>query len=250
LKRSESSAFTIIEILVVLVIVSLLAGLIVVGLSRMKNRAQEVQNLVNLRSHASTWSSYSNDYKDVFPYFVAPEPGWIDVTRDDGSSVRIKYLQQRTEWPVLMSKSYYSGLSSLAPVFHPPWTISTYNSPCAFRVDPDHYTAKRVPFPSQLRAIFAHEVSIPSRKAFFSSDSIASENVRDFDSGSGWGGGYLYASFCDGSARKVDVTSIINWQTNGDFAPGQGPEWNDCPPYAKYTPLHHTRDGVRSPDVK
>ena len=59
--RSGNAAFTLVEMLVVIAIIGILAGLLLPALARSKARAQQVSCLSNLRQLSMSWKSYADD---------------------------------------------------------------------------------------------------------------------------------------------------------------------------------------------
>lgn len=62
------SAFTIIEVLCVIVLIGLIAVLIMPTLGIIRDMGRQAVSLSNLRSHAAVFNAYTNDYKEAWPY--------------------------------------------------------------------------------------------------------------------------------------------------------------------------------------
>ena len=78
-RLSRSQAFTLIELLTVIAIIAVLAGLTMAGLGTMRQRAQSTQCLSNLRQLYAAAGLYSAEHKQ----FTAP-PTFYTALRDGG----------------------------------------------------------------------------------------------------------------------------------------------------------------------
>jgi prepilin-type N-terminal cleavage/methylation domain-containing protein/prepilin-type processing-associated H-X9-DG protein len=72
--RKEWSGFTLLELLIVVAVIALLAGLLLPALSRSKARAQAIMCRNNSKQLAFAWTMYSDDHSDCLAYNLGPGP--------------------------------------------------------------------------------------------------------------------------------------------------------------------------------
>lgn len=72
-KPSAGTAFTLVELLVVLAVIGILAALLFPAISRVKDRAKQSSCRNNLKQLAAAFSIYHGDFADLFP---APGSKW------------------------------------------------------------------------------------------------------------------------------------------------------------------------------
>ena len=65
--RKRTSAFTLIELLTVIAIIGVLAGILIAAIQGVRKRASAAHSVSNLRQLGSTMNMYANDHKDRYP---------------------------------------------------------------------------------------------------------------------------------------------------------------------------------------
>lgn len=236
------AGFTLIEVLVVIVVVSVLVGLVVMGLSRTRRSSTEALMLSRLAQHAAVFHAYANDYRDRSPYFSDPAQ---EVNRfvceGDGESMSGNYWSPAFYWHIAMGDAYYNGRSS-GPEFYNPVNDPAIGGlfmyqPVMFS-GPDYWDpTKRVKNdPLQYTACGLADVSFPTQKAWIVTEYMGlSPGQGPYFSTGHWSG----MAFIDGHAKHVSAAE-------------QGPVYPQAelvPPFGNFAPLY-TLYGVRGRDVR
>lgn len=76
-RDSRSPAFTLIEILVVVAIITLLVAILLPSLRRAREQARRTRCLANLHSLSLAWHDYLAASKDQFPQYVDSHVSWV-----------------------------------------------------------------------------------------------------------------------------------------------------------------------------
>ncbi|MBX3734999.1 MAG: type II secretion system protein, partial [Verrucomicrobiae bacterium] len=64
---SRCGAFTLIELLVVVAIIAILAGMLLPGLARARERSKRIACLSNLKGQALSFTMYADDFRGIYP---------------------------------------------------------------------------------------------------------------------------------------------------------------------------------------
>jgi prepilin-type N-terminal cleavage/methylation domain-containing protein len=105
--RRTARAFTLIELLIVIAIIAILAGLLLPALGRAKMKAQGIQCLNHLNQLSLSWFMYANDNDDRIPpnnlNGTAPSRtwvmGWLDYAQPVPDNTNTVYLMRSQLWP-------------------------------------------------------------------------------------------------------------------------------------------------------
>src|SRR5262249_7629471 len=96
----HSQGFTLVELLVVIALIALLAGLLLPELSRAKAKAYSTKCKSNLRQMGLAMQLYVNDYDQRYPYY----------SYYSRSSVSFDWIADATKWEM-----------AIAPYYQPYW---------------------------------------------------------------------------------------------------------------------------------
>jgi prepilin-type N-terminal cleavage/methylation domain-containing protein len=118
--RTLNSGFTLVELLVVIAIIAILAGLLMTGVSRAKNKAAQTVDINNLKEQITTLHLWLADNNDLMPWpnwLAGDRPdrqGWL-YTYDPTAPVHDRYkVETGSFWDTLHQKKLY-----VCPMDHP-----------------------------------------------------------------------------------------------------------------------------------
>lgn len=239
----RGSAFTIIEMMMVMAVIAVLITLSLPGLSRMRAVAHDVATLAQLRQHSAIFIMYTNDYDDYYPAITETTRTLNDRKKIGRYVWRTTYFRAYLNWHIALVDQYYAGRTwgteFLLPGAEPRGPRQTvlrtdYWYSSSFLADPDFWNYEKRTGPDQFRAVRWFEVSYPSKKTLL------------LASGGPWwrvGDTTLNMAFSDGSARGVEPSELA-----GVYEFGDG-NWPQSAFGYPGVPGMHTINGVRGRDV-
>ncbi|MGP1272335.1 MAG: type II secretion system protein [Phycisphaerales bacterium] len=176
--RSARTAFTVVEILVVIALIGVVVSILLPTLSVARERAREVACLSNARQVTQLVGLYMGEFDDRVPSFLGDTRAVVAAT----PSLRYRFVMQSRFLWVYPPWQQWSGIAPAGTIFQcvadptdyegrPPHEIGgTWNIASAFYTRDDYFD-DRIPdgawagvFPGQRRAL--HDAAFPSEKVF------------------------------------------------------------------------------------
>ena len=245
---SVQRAFTILELVLVMVIVSMLLLLTTPFLRSVRQSARETQSAVNARAHAQVLTMYTDDNRGSWPWFVRPKSTYT-VLRSEGISVPVSYFQSFQFWNFAVGPGYYG--SAFHPSFFSPLykrNITThYDFPCAFIATPEYWNPTTRSGMEQLGSTRISDVQFPSAKVLLIDRTGAAEKHLNGP----WpepnaivdAGPERRCATVDGAVRRLRRDAFVLGYSKGDgdyHGPRHSGDTNEG---------MHTVDGVRGRDI-
>lgn len=164
------TAFTLIEVLVTLSIITVLFTLAVVAFKSVRQATSSTRSLSALRQHAMIFHQYSDDFCDFWPTADRSadfSTSGLSVIAVGGNKFEVPYFGLTSMWPLLLASSYYEN-SLIHPSFQvvgwPVGPVSGYHLSSSLLAHPAFWNYARRTGPSQWGATSAHQVAFPSAK--------------------------------------------------------------------------------------
>ena len=167
-------AFTVLELIVVVILAALLMALVVPQIHSVRKRSLDAASLANMRTHAQVLSLYSNDHRDTAPFLADPDATYT-VARGGGLTVTYEFFEAVELWGVSLVDDYYGfGLGSDRWDEDIDWSVFARPGPggLLYQYSPTSFTlpaywdvdSRRS---DQLRSIRVSQVRYPATKVVF-----------------------------------------------------------------------------------
>lgn len=235
------SAWTLVEVLIVVVIVSLLIVLLAPGLRATRDQARDAADMAKLSGHAATFHAYTTDYRESWPLFTDPR-ATLTILRTDGVVLQSPYFNATSLWSFALSEtlgdkswrdpSFFASARRGDPV----WFTSFWHT-STLLADPAFWDQSTRVGPAQWRGTKLHEVLFTSHKGLLT-------RMEPWPTLSAPGGsGLCLTALADGHAvgKRVDLitTPIVS---------GEG-SWTGSVLHFG-VPTLHTPGGLRGRDIR
>lgn len=238
------SAFSLIELILVIVLTVLLTALLLPTLQRAKSEAQLTVSQSNIRSHAMVMLSYAGDWADRYPY-MTDSAREITTIRAAGRVWELRYFDPVNYWTTGLVDAYYEGMAG-HPSFHPPnsrrigYTITSYWYSSTMIAAPSYWDqTTRLEGATQWNPVSVSDVLFPSAKGLLIE---GYETLNDAVQG-----GRHNVTMCDASVRGLQRSELTDPYPFGNggadvFPGGAGG-------LTIGVPVLHTVGGVRGLDL-
>ena len=245
------SGFTLIELMMVIAVVTIVAGLALMSFGSLRATAVGMSSLSLLRQHVAVFQSYGVDHKDAMPRFIEID-GTHAMHGPYGLYFRgekLAYFSQSTFWPCAMEQQYYNGIAYTADMFIPPWTRNLelgvgkghpylYAATSVSR--PEFWMPAERAGPEQWRTVRFAEVLFPSQKVILSAiDERVADHSPETDRVES-----AHLGWIDGSASIMPRRDL-----EPGYPGGEGRYEGSWSIFTDWPAGSHTIQGVRGLDV-
>jgi type II secretory pathway pseudopilin PulG len=167
--RSHRAAFTLLDLILVLLVLGALVALMLPSLAAVRGRGHLTRDLSNLSQHAKVFAQYTSDFKDAWPYYADPEADASVVRGARGQvAVAVPYFATVNFWSLFLSDRAYDGQWRGGPFEtrpRGPVPRLEYEYARSFIARPEFWnSATRTARVNQLAATRASEVRFPAQK--------------------------------------------------------------------------------------
>lgn len=235
------------EVLIVLAIVVVVLSLAVPAFFGVRTKSRQAAVLASLRTHATHFSSYAQEYQGSVPQLAPAEPGDFTVQPHNFSQpLGFRYMWSWGFWHFALAGKYYDeGVFSRA--FYAPGepvgSTTSYHMSCAFLAVPEYWNPTTRTNPSQWRTMRLDDVQFASSKSLILSD--APQPIDDQGRLNQYLASGVHMAMVDGSASHVSTGRIAPGYFRGDGPEAEPFHQNDGWPLGA-----HTIDGVRGRDIR
>ena len=248
----RARAFSVIELVLVIVIIMSLFALALPMLGSTREEAKRLETISKLRQHAGVIAMYAGDHRDLLPAYTDPDATQT-VLRVGGRVFLLRgYFDGKSLWHAALADMYYDGLFGSevfgprgyyqGTIYSPFWITLTSRARDAFW-DPETRGGRE-----QFKAMGISDVRFPSAKGLFW-DRTANGRMYSPELGR--------SEFLDPPERRRHPTAFFDGRA-GSFRPHQfGPFmidgvgwWNPWThPTNAASPVVHTIGGLGGRDV-
>lgn len=240
--------FSLLELLLVLVIVTILISLTLPSLGRVGNEGRTAKSLANVRSHAQILTAYTQDYQETWPFFMRLDVEFTVVRSLEGDDSETgRFFDSQGLWRVALADGYYAGRPA-DPSFVDPRTASSgaynlYLYSANFVAHPEWWnlSTRRVA-PIQFQSTRMGDVLWPASKVLITSSSLPATGRVDSTSDLSNPNAVAVIAAADGHGAR------LTWRDAGPQFPSDGAPFRYASYYWPFIGTY-TCDGVRGRDL-
>ena len=221
--RRSTPAFTLVEILVVILIIGILTALAAPALLSARQSGRISVTLSRLRSASGLLNVYATDERDAVLYFVNPATDQ-QVIRSDARNITVRvpqYFAAMSLWTLAVADRFFDGSppeAEMTDARAPRSDAQAFVFPCVFAAHPDYWNrATRLNNRSQWGSVKLGDARTPAKKAAFISPFPYGYWLDGRKRESPATGAFsIPMAFLDGHAAETSSTTIQRGMLTGD----------------------------------